>query len=148
VEAGGRVRIVDVSTERRAFAARFGVEALPAVDRERAAVVFDATGNAAAMAASMQLVEFGGRLGFVGIVQDKIAFDDVLFHRREMTLFASRNSRGQFPRIIRMIENGRIDATPWITHRMALAEAPGAFEGLRHQPDLVKAMIEIGDADR
>jgi 2-desacetyl-2-hydroxyethyl bacteriochlorophyllide A dehydrogenase len=146
-EAGGRVKVVDVSPARRGFAERFGVEALPAADGLRAAVVFDATGNAAAMQASFPLVEFGGRLVLVGIVQDRVSFDDVLFHRREMTLLASRNSRGQFPRIIRLIETGRIDTTPWVTHRMGLADVPAAFAGLRGRPDLVKAMVEVGDGD-
>jgi len=34
-----------------------------------------------------------------------------------MTLLATRNSAGDFPRIIRMIEQGLIDTAPWITHR-------------------------------
>jgi threonine dehydrogenase-like Zn-dependent dehydrogenase len=64
-----------------------------------------------------------------------------------MTVFASRNSCGQFPRIIRMIEGGRIDTTPWITHRLSLADVPARFAELPGRPGLVKAMIEVSDAD-
>jgi threonine dehydrogenase-like Zn-dependent dehydrogenase len=66
----------------------------------------------------------GGRLDFVGLVQARIGFDDPLFHRREITLLASRNSCNDFPRFIRLIESGRIDTTPWITHRIGLSTVP------------------------
>jgi 2-desacetyl-2-hydroxyethyl bacteriochlorophyllide A dehydrogenase len=145
--AGGRVRVLDVSRERRDFAARFGVETLSEPDGELADVVFDATGHAKAMEASFEQVAHGGRLVFVGLVLGRVGFEDPLLHRREMTVFASRNSCGQFPRIIRMIEEGQIDTTPWITHRLPLSEVPGRFAELPGRPGLVKAMIEVSDAD-
>jgi 2-desacetyl-2-hydroxyethyl bacteriochlorophyllide A dehydrogenase len=145
--AGGRVRIADVSPERRRFAERFGVPALATAEGETAEVVFDATGNPQAMEASFRCVAHGGRLVFVGLVQATISFDDPLFHRREMTLLASRNSCGDFPRIIAMIERGELDTTPWVTHRLALADVPAAFPSLRERPGLVKAMVEVADSD-
>ena len=99
------------------------------------------------MQASFQHVAHGGRLVFVGLVQGSITFDDPLFHRREMTLLASRNSCRDFPRIMSMIESGAIDTAPWITHRLGLAEVPEVFAGLPKQPGLVKAMVEVGEAD-
>jgi 2-desacetyl-2-hydroxyethyl bacteriochlorophyllide A dehydrogenase len=145
--AEGRVRVLDVSAARRAFVARFGVETLAEADDRLAEVVFDATGNTAAMQASFERVAHGGRLVFVGLVQGSVAFDDPLFHRRELTLLASRNSCYEFPRILRMIEEGSIDTTPWVTHRLKLADVPAAFAGLRAQPNLVKAMIDVDDGD-
>ena len=106
--------------------------------------MFDATGNAASMAASLAHVAHGGRLVFVGLVQGTVAIDDPLLHRREVTLFASRNSCHDFPRIMSLIEAGSIDTRPWITHRLTLAEVPEKFETLRDQPGLVKAMIHLG----
>ncbi len=145
--AGGRVCVLDLSPERRAFAARFGVEALGEPDGRLYDVVFDATGSVRAMEASFEHVGHGGRLVFVGLVQARVSFDDPLFHRREMTLLSSRNSAGLFPRIVGMIERGEIDTTPWITHRLNLAEVPERFVALPGQPGLVKAVIEVSDAD-
>src|SRR5262249_5201287 len=108
-------------------------------------VVFDATGSAASMAASLEYVAPVGRLGFVGISKEPVWIDDPLFHKREMTLYASRNSCHQFPRIIQMIEQGRIDTSPWITNRLSLAEVPRLFAELRQQPGTIKAMIEVAD---
>jgi 2-desacetyl-2-hydroxyethyl bacteriochlorophyllide A dehydrogenase len=143
--AGGRVRVLETSPSRRDFVRRFGVEALAEADEGLADVVFDATGNATAMSESVARVAHGGRLVFVGLVQGSVAIEDSLFHRREMTLYASRNSANDFPRIIRMIENGEIDTTPWITHRMRLAEVPARLPELPQQKDCLKAMIEVGD---
>jgi 2-desacetyl-2-hydroxyethyl bacteriochlorophyllide A dehydrogenase len=147
VAAGGKVRVQEVDESRRKFAQRLGVETLAAPDDRLADVVFDATGNPTAMEASLERVAHGGRLVFVGLVQSRISFDDPLFHRREITLSASRNSCDDFPRIIRLIETGRIDTTPWITHRLGLSSVPYKFAALREQPGLVKAMIEVSDAD-
>jgi threonine dehydrogenase-like Zn-dependent dehydrogenase len=74
-----------------------------------------------------------------------VAIDDPLFHRREVTLLASRNSCNDFPRIMRLIEDGRVDTSPWITHRLSLAQVPGEFAALRDTPGLVKAMIDVGE---
>jgi threonine dehydrogenase-like Zn-dependent dehydrogenase len=76
----------------------------------------------------------GGRLVFVGLVQAHMGSDDPLFHRREMTLLTGRNSCNDFPRIIQLIEAGRIDTTPWITHRLGLSEVPDQFATLSALP--------------
>lgn len=145
--AGGCVRVLEVNEARRPFIERLGVEALTEYDGRLAEVVFDATGNPASMHASFNHVAHGGRLVFVGLVQGSIAFDDPMFHRREMTLLASRNSCNEFPRIIRLIEEGQIDTSPWITHRLDLAQVPEHFADLREQANLLKAMIYVNDAD-
>ncbi len=145
--AGGRVRVLETSAARREFVARLGVKTLAEPDDRLADVVFDATGNATAMEQSLARVAHGGRLVFVGLVQSPISIDDPLFHRREMTLLATRNSSNDFPRIIRMIEQGLIDTTPWITHRINLADVPRRFPELPRQRNCVKAMIEISDED-
>jgi threonine dehydrogenase-like Zn-dependent dehydrogenase len=145
--AGGKVRMIELSEARRAFVERLGFETMPKFDGRLADVVFDATGNPQAMEAAYDYPAHGGRLVFVGLVQGRISFDDPQFHRREMTVLSSRNSWGLFPRIIKMIEDGRIDTAPWITTRMNLAETPSVFPGLRAQPNLVKAVIEVQDSD-
>ena len=128
--AGVAVRVLDVNPERRQFVAGLGIDVLDEPDDELADVVFDATGNKLSMESSLDRVAPGGRLVFVGLVLDRVAIDDPLFHRREITLLASRNSANAFPRIIQMIEEGTIDTSPWITHRLELAAVPGDFPAL------------------
>ena len=140
--AAKRVRVLDVSPERRQFVENLGIETLAAFDGQFADAVFDATGNRESMQACFHYITHGGRIVFVGLLPGGIVFDDPNFHRRETTLLASRNSCGDFPRIIEAIEDGRLDTSPWITHRMALSEVPARFEQLKSATGLVKAIID------
>jgi threonine dehydrogenase-like Zn-dependent dehydrogenase len=143
---GAKVRVLELSESRRAFVATLGVETLASPPSEPFGVVFDATGNSKAMEAAFDYVAPAGRLIFVGLVLGRVSFEDPLFHRREMTVLSSRNSCFAFPPIIRMIEEGTVDTSPWITDRLALQDVPRDFAALRQRPNLVKAMIEVGDS--
>jgi 2-desacetyl-2-hydroxyethyl bacteriochlorophyllide A dehydrogenase len=139
--AGGNVTVLEPNATRRDFVAQFGAATLAAADGQMYDAVFDATGNAAAMAASLYHVAHGGRLVYVGLTREPVTIDDPTLHRREVTLLASRNSCHEFPRIIALIESGRLDTRPWITHRLSLVEVPTVFAGLATSPGLIKAMI-------
>ncbi len=145
--SGSDVIVVEKNKWRREFATRFGVEALPDAEGRTADVVFDATGSSAAMSASLGHVSTSGRLVFAGLTKELVCLDDPLLHRREITVFASRNSREQFPRIIEMIEKSEIDTSRWINERMSLAEVPKRFKGLIGNSSLIKAMIDVEAVD-
>ena len=105
-------------------------------------VVIDATGSAASMAGTFDLPAQGGRIVFVGLFQGDIGFNDPNFHRRELTLLASRNAMPHdFREIITLVESGRINLTPWITHRFDLADTPQRFPEIAANPDVIKALI-------
>jgi threonine dehydrogenase-like Zn-dependent dehydrogenase len=142
-----KVSVLELSEARRAFVEKLGVETLASPPGEPSGVVFDATGNSKAMEAAFEYVAPAGRLVFVGLVLGRISFEDPLFHRREMTVLSSRNSCFAFPQIIQMIEQGKIDTSPWITDRLALKDIPSDFAALRQRPNLVKAMVEVGEGD-
>jgi alcohol dehydrogenase len=74
---------------------------------------------------------------------------DPLFHRREMTLLATRNALpADFPRIIDWIRQGRIDTNPWISHRVAFDAVIEKFDTLsRPETGVIKAMIDLSAAD-
>jgi len=145
--AGARVRVVEHNPLRRRFSELMGAEAFAEVDGQMADVVFDATGSPESMSKSLQNVAPAGRLVYVGLTKDPVSIDDSLLHRREITLYASRNSCGQFARIIHMIEEGRLDTTPWITDRMALTEVPRLLQELPAKSTLIKAVVELDDSD-
>ena len=145
--AGANVVVVEKNKRRREFAASFGVEVLSGAEARTADVVFDATGSPAAMSASLAHVATTGRLVFAGLTKERVCLDDPLLHKREITVFASRNSQAQFPRIIKMIEESKIDTSRWINERMSLSEVPKRFKGLIGNLSLIKAMIEVEPAD-
>lgn len=127
--AGVKVISLDVSDKRLAFARsqhaidycidgkQDVLEQLKAIIPDGLpTVVFDATGNAASMMKSFNYVAHGGRLVFVGLFQGDVTFNDPEFHRREMTLFASRNATPQdFQEVMSALESKQIDVKPWIT---------------------------------
>ena len=107
-------------------------------------LVFDATGNSQSMTAAFEFPTHGGRLVFVGLIQGDLTFSDPSFHRRELTVMGSRNSRPEtFRTIIDMIEAGKIDTAPWITHRFELIDVPTHFPEVAQDRALLKAMISV-----
>jgi alcohol dehydrogenase len=108
-------------------------------------VVIDATGSSQSMSAAFGLIAQGGRLVFVGLTGEEVRFRHSAFHRPEGTLLCSRNALpDDFTRIIGLIEAGRINTQPWITHRCLLEVLPETFPGyLRPESGVVKAMVEV-----
>jgi alcohol dehydrogenase len=108
-------------------------------------VVFDATGSTKSMCGAFEYVAFTGRLVFVGIVTDAVSFPDPLLHRREMTVFASRNALPKdFTRIIGLIEDGKIDTRPWITHRTDFTGLIDRFPSYtKPETGVIKAVVEV-----
>jgi 2-desacetyl-2-hydroxyethyl bacteriochlorophyllide A dehydrogenase len=144
---GAKVVVIEINDWRRQFAKKLGVEALATPDGRLADVVLDATGSASVMANSVNYVAPGGRLVFVGLTRDPVSIDDALLHRREITIYASRNSCGQFPPIIRMLEEKKINTDPWITDRISLDEVPARLKELSTKIGMMKAVVEVRDID-
>lgn len=157
MEKEARVIVLDVNAQRLDFC-RTQIGVAQTIDGTREDVhatltrltggdlptaVFDATGNPKSMASAFSFPAHGGRLIFVGLFPGELTFDDPTFHRRELTLLASRNALpSDFPRIIGLIESGRINTTPWISHRALLADVPSVFlQWTRPDSGVIKAMI-------
>jgi alcohol dehydrogenase len=108
-------------------------------------LVIDATGSPKSMNNAFNYIGHTGRMVYVGIVTADISFPDPLFHSREQTLHASRNALpDDFTRIIGLIETGRIDTQPWITHRTNFESLIGDFPSFtRPETGVIKAMVEV-----
>lgn len=159
IEAGARVIMLDINEDRLNFCRKqLGVplainpanentlDRLKAItDGDLPTAVFDATGNPKSMMGAFEFPAHGGRLVFVGLFQGDVTFNDPNFHRRELTLMGSRNALPEdFTGIIRSIEAGRIDTTPWITHRAAFGDAIRDFPAwTRPETGVIKAMIDV-----
>jgi 2-desacetyl-2-hydroxyethyl bacteriochlorophyllide A dehydrogenase len=157
-EAGAQVIVLDVNEARLGFCKRqLGVKhvinaaesatldtLLQLTNGDLPTAVFDATGNPGSMAAAFNYPAPGGRIVLVGLFQGDVTFNDPNFHKRELTLLASRNALpADFTRIIQLVESGRIDTSAWITHRSSLDDAIGLFPSwTRPETGVVKAMIE------
>jgi 2-desacetyl-2-hydroxyethyl bacteriochlorophyllide A dehydrogenase len=108
-------------------------------------VVFDATGSSRAMERGFDYVAHGGRYVLVSVVKDAISFMDPDFHKREMTLYGSRNATAEdFERVVTAIRDGSVPVDRLITHRTNLA---GALDDIPRwagdRSSLIKALVEI-----
>ena len=87
----------------------------------------------------------GGQSNLCRAVPGDITFNDPNLHRRELTVLASRNARPEdFTHIIDLMEIGRIDIEPWITHRAPFSDVAEEFpRWTKPETDVIKAMIEV-----
>jgi 2-desacetyl-2-hydroxyethyl bacteriochlorophyllide A dehydrogenase len=110
-------------------------------------VVIDATGSNVSMSNAFSYITHGGRLVFVGITPEEVRFRHPIFHKPEGTLLCSRNAlSADFARIIGLIEEGRLDTRPWITHRTAFEELIDVFPSYtRPETGVIKAVVAVGD---
>ncbi len=115
------------------------------LDGDLPTIVFDATGSEKSMLNTFKYAAAGGTIVFIGLFLGDIVFNDPYFHKKELTLKASRAAlSSDFSRIIRLIEAGKIDPTPFITHRIKFDDVPTEFEKLfTYKGDLIKAVIEL-----
>jgi len=157
--SGARVIVLEISERRRQFCRQHlkvetcldgqtdtTVDELQALlDGDLPTTVFEATGNPNSMMRSVQYVANGGKLTFVSLVQGDLTFRDAELHRRELTLLRSRNATGaDFAWAIQMVEEGRIDLAPWITHRAPADAMIAAFpEWLDPERGVIKAVVEF-----
>jgi len=107
-------------------------------------VVFDASGNAAAMERGFQFVCHGGKYVLISIVRDTIRFSDPEFHKRETTLLASRNATQEdFDTVLHAMRAGQVPDQALNTHRLTLANLPIEFATLLDPTQgVVKAVVE------
>ncbi|MBT3342701.1 MAG: zinc-binding alcohol dehydrogenase family protein [Gemmatimonadetes bacterium] len=159
--AGTRVHMIELDGGRRDFAlGHFDIAGARApgddaettladlrehLDGDLPTCVFDCTGSRASMETSLSFPASAGRLVFVGFQLETISFANPEFHRRELSLLASRNSTSaQFRRILALMECGDVDTTPWITHRTDFEAVVEEFPSwLEPQTGVVKAMLSF-----
>jgi 2-desacetyl-2-hydroxyethyl bacteriochlorophyllide A dehydrogenase len=156
--AGGKVTLADVSETRLAYV-RDRLEFTETIvagpgalaDMQRATggdlydVVFDATGVARAMEGSFAYVASGGTLVFVGVLKADITFSDSEFHRREMTIRATRNAtRRDFETVMAAMAHGDVPMDALNTHTGTLDALPEEMPAWLHSkaPPL-KAIVTV-----
>ena len=156
--AGAQTVVLDVNPQRLAFcqqqlgvahtvlASEDNLETVKELTNgDLPTVVFDATGNPKSMQSAFQYVAPGGKLVFVGLFLGDVTFYDPDFHRREMTILATRNSTARdFQEIIALMEAGKIHTAPWITHRADCADMIARFpDWIKPETGVIKAIVEF-----
>ena len=160
---GAKTVVMDINADRLAFAASImDVAGTVVAEQENPSeqlraqfngdlptVVLDATGNRHSMAKALEYAAPAGRIVFIGLFQGDFSFNDPYFHKKELTLMASRNALPtDFKQIIRMMEEGAIDTSAWITHRSSFDELVEQFDTwLKPESRVIKAVVTVGEPD-
>jgi len=107
-------------------------------------VVFEVTGNAAAVTAMTGLVRVQGTLSVVAIHAEPLPVDLYRFFARELTMHGSRlYARDDWDEAIRLAAAGAVTLAPLVTRRLPLESLPDAMElALRGGPAM-KVLIEV-----
>ncbi len=115
------------------------------LDGDLPTIILDATGNPKSMMGTFNYAAAGGTIVFIGLFIGDVVFHDPLFHKKELTLMASRAAMStDFSRIIQLAEEGKIDPAAYITHRLDFNQVITDFQKLYdHGSELIKAVIDL-----
>ncbi len=141
----GRIIAVDIAPDKLALAAKLGAtDVMTPAERliDGADVAFEAVGVPATVDLAMQCVRKGGSVTLVGNVTPKVDLPLQMVVTRELTLFGSCASSGEYPACLDMMARGAIQAAPLLSAQAPLSEGAAWFERLyRKEPGLLKVVL-------
>jgi len=149
------VAAADVAPERLELARRLGADAIidtrtadPAAEMRRltdgrgADVAVEAVGLPATVRIAVESVRKGGALALVGNFSPEVPLQLQSVVTREMTLFGSCASNGEYPACLELMARRRVDVRPLISAVAPLAEGPSWFKRLYdREPGLLKVVL-------
>ena len=122
-------------------------EVLELTEGRGADVVMEASGQPAAMAATLEVAGFNGRLVNIGIDVGRTATAKLgLIQSRQLQIRGTIGSPGVWPETLRFLARTGLDLTPMITSTFPLDRAPEAYAAARRTGENVKVHIENGGA--
>jgi L-iditol 2-dehydrogenase len=151
----GRVLAVDVDATRLELACRLGAdegfspkesdvvaEVLGRTGGRGADVVMEAVGAPATVAMAIASVRKGGSVGLIGNLTAEVPLPLQAVVTREITLFGSCASSGEYPACLDLIARGSVEVEPLISAKARLDEASEWFHRLyRGEEGAMKVMI-------
>lgn len=151
----GELIVVDVSDDRLALAKRMGAThtVSPAKEDPGAAILkltgavgvdaaFEAVGVRETVDLVLRSLRKGGGAVLVGNVSPTIEFPLQVAVTRELTVYGSCASRGEYPSCLEMMARGELNPAPLISATAPLADGPAWFDRLyRREPGLMKVVL-------
>ncbi|TDB67585.1 zinc-binding alcohol dehydrogenase family protein [Arundinibacter roseus] len=116
------------------------------LDGQLPTVILDATGHKDSMQKCLEYIAPGGTIVYIGLFIGDVIFHDPLFHRKEITLKASRNALAtDFTKLIRLLKAGLVSIDGYITHRLSFDDSLEAEFNKLYLPEerVIKVVIEF-----
>ncbi len=103
----------------------------------------EAVGIAPTVDLAIRCVKKGGAVGLIGNLSSKIEFPLQAVVTREIRIYGSCASKGDYPACLEMIARGAIKVDPVISAVIPLSEAPSWFQRLhKGEPGLMKVIVK------
>ncbi|QDU88204.1 Sorbitol dehydrogenase [Pirellulimonas nuda] len=156
VAGAGQIIAVDIDADRLALAQKFGAthtilsrdrspvdEVLSLTAGRGADASFEVVGATPTFNTAVNCVRKGGTVTLVGNVSPNVEAPLQAIVTRELTLYGSCASSGEYPRCIELMASGQIDVAPLISACVPLEEGPAWFERLyAREPGLMKVVLK------
>ena len=106
-------------------------------------VVFECSGESAAVEQAMRLTRPGGKLVIVGIPHpDVVSFDSTIARRKELTVIFSRRSRNALEESLHLLATGQVDLASLPTRDYTLEQTQQALDDTAARPgDMLRAIV-------
>ena len=151
----GTVFAVDLDETRLERAARLGADVtinakddvpatvIAATEGRGADVAFEAVGAAKPIATAIESLRKGGALTLIGNVTPKVDVDLQAIVTRELTLYGSCASSGEYPQCLDLLGRGVIKVDELVTAVAPLEDGPKWFDRLyAREPGLMKVLLQ------
>jgi L-iditol 2-dehydrogenase len=139
----GHVIAVDIDPAKTAMAKQLGSDESSDSDEVlHVDVAIEAVGLSATVDFAVKCVGKGGRVVLIGNLAPTVAFPLQVVVTRELTVFGTYASAGEYPEALELIARGAVKVEPMISATCSLEEAPSYFERLyRKDPGLMKVVV-------
>ncbi|WP_135555963.1 zinc-binding alcohol dehydrogenase family protein [Paenibacillus cymbidii] len=104
-------------------------------------IVIEVAGLKRTMEQTIHMVSPGGRIVIVGLTKDDVSMPGILYTRKEIEIFGSRNSVNQFPFIIDFLHKHETLARRFISTTMPFDEIAAAFHLAKTKPNEINKII-------
>jgi L-iditol 2-dehydrogenase len=102
----------------------------------------EVVGATAPLTTAVNAVRKGGAVGLVGNLSPTVDFPLQSVVTREITLYGSCGSKGEYPECLELMSRGAIQVEPLISAKAPLSDGPGWFDRLYSQePGLMKVIL-------
>ena len=155
IKGCGKIIAIDLDPSRLDMALKFGadyaiksdegetVEQVKNLTYGRGAdMAFEVVGITATVNLAINAVRKGGKVGLVGNLSPKVELPLQAVVTRQLTLYGSCASAGEYPACLEMIANGRVKVDEMMSAIVPLLDAASWFERLyKGEPGLMKIIV-------
>ncbi|WP_366161064.1 zinc-binding alcohol dehydrogenase family protein [Bacillus infantis] len=154
--SGAHVIMTDLKQERLAFAKDNGADEIIDAGRESVEekvmeltggegpnVVIDAVCLPSTFELGVNVVSPAGRVVVLGFDEKPSPISQLPITKKEVTIVGSRLQTNQFGKVISLLNEGKLEANGFITHKFTLDEVQEAFNFVEKNPDQVRKAVIV-----